>query len=115
MSNPKWLIFIVSVWITIMILGTIMEAAWVGKGETSIMNTLQTLPVFVENGSVIGAVIDPSSWGALYSMMTLNFAFFDESTEIIRWIVFLPLAIPFTILFLFFLASHLPVIGRGSS
>ena len=116
MSNPKWLIFIISVWVTLTVLGTIMEAAWFESGsEESTMSALLALPIFTEDGSVVGTVISPNSWGALYNILTLNFAFFTGEAAIIRWIIFLPLSAAFTILFLFFLASHVPIIGRGTS
>jgi len=116
MSNPKWLIFIISVWVTLTVLGTIMEAAWFESGsEETIMSTLVALPIFTEGGSVIGTILSADAWGALYNILTLNFAFLTGGAEIVRWIIFLPIAATFTILFGFFLMSHIPVIGRGSS
>ena len=116
MSNPKWLIFIFSIWITLTIIGTIMEAAWFESGsEETIMSSLLALPVFTEGGSVIGTVMSADTYAAIYSAMSLNFAFFTGGTVIIRWLVFLPIAVTFSILFLFFIMSHIPVIGRGTS
>lgn len=116
MSNPKWLIFIISTWVTLTILGTIMEAAWFESGsEETIMSTLLALPIFTEGGSVVGTVLSASAWRALFDIMTLNFAFFTGGATLIRWIIFLPVAAAFTILFGFFLLSHIPIIGRGSS
>lgn len=116
MSNPKWLIFIISVWVTLTVLGTIMEAAWFESGsEETIMSTLIALPIFTEGGSVIGTVLSADAWGALFSIFTLDFAFLAGGAVIIRWIIFLPIAATFSILFLFFIMSHIPVIGRGTS
>ena len=116
MSNPKWLIFIFSIWITLTIIGTIMEAAWFESGsEETIMSSLLALPVFTESGSVVGTVLSADTYAALYNVMSLNFAFFTGGAAILRWIIFLPIALTFAILFLFFIMSHIPVIGRGTS
>lgn len=119
MGNPKWLIFIFSVWIIVAILGGIIEGAYFGGGEAGIFNTLTNLPLFSDEGSFTGKAVatffSADSWGALFSILTFDFAFFSGATEIFRWVFFMPFALSILISFGFFLLSHIPIIGRGGS
>ena len=104
--NPKWIIFLVTAWLILALLGGVIDNAFIGTGsgsEQSTLNTLMSFKVFT-GIEVFGIVTLPlpnlAFFGALVQLFTFDLAMFEGSTEIFRWMFFLPIAIAIGISFM---------------
>lgn len=104
--NPKWLVFLITAWIALALLGGIIDGAFIGTGagtEEAVLNTLMSFKVF-SGVEVFGLFTLPlpnlEFFGALIHLFTFDLAMFQGSTEIYRWLIFLPIAIAVGISFM---------------
>lgn len=103
--NNKWVVFAVFVWIIGMFLGSTFEyhtdSDWVGADKET------TLEYLLDAKNISYSQSDTGTWNfvgfnteyftTLWSVMTFDFTFFNDDvnsgTEMIRWIIFVPVAI----------------------
>lgn len=95
--SPKWIIFIVMVWVILALLGGIIEGAYLGSGEASVLNTMMNAPIFTGEGNFFvnaaATFFDSAFWGALFTMLLFDFAMFEGTMAIFQWLFFMPIAI----------------------
>lgn len=108
----KWLVFLITTWFILAIMGLVIENASVGGNETSVLNTLMATKAFIEVNSVPLPVPNPSFWNAVYNVATFKLAMFTGFWAIFRWL-FLAIGIAIIINVAFSLASL--VRGGGSA
>jgi len=99
--GPKWTLYLLIVWAVLSLLGGVAEGAVFGSNSN-----------FAALFS--SSFVSKAFWDALFSLLSFKFVFLTGPYEIIRWLLFLPLAITLGIEFTWQLLSHIPVIGRGS-
>ena len=103
MLNPKWIGLIVFVWITLTFLGGTFEkhttatGDWEGDTQETQLEYLMNVKNIVAQTSGVGEVnfvlYNEEYWDSLWQMITWDFTFLrGEGYEMIRWIVFLPVA-----------------------
>jgi len=97
--SPKWIIFLITTWLILAILGGVIEGAYVGTGagtEQTVLNTLMNCKVMTSTtiwGKISGVFTDSSFFWAMFKVLTFDFVFFTGVWEIVRWVFFLPIAI----------------------
>ncbi len=113
----KWIVFVLSLWIVLGVLGGIVEQSFFTAGRDSGQGTLNTLMSFRIFTSLTGSgwipiPIPNLEWfNALKTVATFDFVFFQNPAgQIIRWIMFLPLGIAMGISFVLALVR-----GTGST
>jgi len=95
MLSAKWIAFFTFVWLGGAFLGAIIEGAYIGEGERSVLNQLAVWQKIQEEQDwgfweVVGVV--PGFFAGLFNMITFNFAFIRGSDwELYRWIIMGPL------------------------
>jgi len=92
----KWLVLVVSIWILLALLGGIMEGAYLEGDEQGTLNTLMSSRVMTSTtflGRIAGIFTDGAFWGALFSILTFQFAMFTGPWVMLQWVFFLPLAV----------------------
>lgn len=95
MLAAKYIAFFMFVWVGGAILGAILEKAFVGEGQRSVLDDLTFWQKIQSEESwgfweIPGAV--PGFFTALFRMMTLNFNFVQGTDfELYRWFIVLPL------------------------
>lgn len=103
MPSPKWMIFTVMSWVSLAILGGIIEKVYLGaRGEVGVLNKLANLPVFTGGltpASIFRTVFNPEFWQALGTMLIFDFAMFQGTWAIFNYIFFLPISIAMVVTF----------------
>ena len=110
--NNKWIIFAVFVWIIGMLLGSTFEYRtgdeWVGNAQET------TLEYLIDAKNITYTQDETGEWhfvgfnqnyfDTVWQVMTFDFTFFNDDinsgTEIIRWIVFIPISVGVALAFL---------------
>lgn len=103
--NTKWIVFAVFVWVIGMFLGSTFEqrsgSNWAGATEET------TLEYLMDAKNISYVADDTGEWNfvgfnrayfeTVWQVMTFDFTFFDDDvnsgTEMLRWIIFTPIAI----------------------
>ena len=103
----KWVVFVLSLWIVLGLLGGIVEQSFFTAGEdsgTGTLNTLMSMRIFTSlsgSGWIPIPVPNLEWFNALKTVGTFDFVFFQNSAgQIIRWIMFLPLGMAMGISFI---------------
>ncbi|KKN26132.1 hypothetical protein LCGC14_0877770 [marine sediment metagenome] len=94
--SPKWLIFLLTVWVFGGVFGLILEGGYLGDDQGSVINVLLNSKVITATGvlgKIAGVFTDTAMWGAIGSLLVWDFAFWEGSLEIVRWIIFIPVTI----------------------
>jgi hypothetical protein len=109
----KWIVVIITIWIIVSLLVGFVEAAMLG-GDIDPMTGEPTQPG-VLNTLMNSKITSLAFWGAVMAMATFHFpAIFYGGYVILQWIFFVPIFAAFLIMMAGYIASHIPVIGRGS-
>ena len=86
--SVRWIAGLSFVWVLCTVVSLIMEGAWVGGEELSVMNSLTGYSV-VDVGGVVG--VFKMSFGflthGLPKIISWNYAFFTGNFAILRWVM----------------------------
>jgi len=87
LTNPKWLIGIISLFLMLSILSGILEGAYLGDSELADVRRFTQAP-FTEPWAMPGWIV-----GILSKVLFFDYAFFHGEWAILRYIFFLPIGI----------------------
>jgi len=109
----KWIVLVISAWIVVSLLVGVVEGLIMG-GDIDPM-TGESVQPGVLNTLLSAKITSLAFWGAVVNMASFHFpSIFYGEWAILQWIFFLPISIAFLIMMAGYIASHIPVIGRGS-
>lgn len=94
--SPKWMIFLVMLWVCVSMFGAVLEGSFLGGDEQSHLNVLMNAKILTSTtvvGKIVGAFTDLEMWQAIAGILIWDFSFWEGSYEIVRWILFLPVSI----------------------
>lgn len=95
MLQTKWLVFLSMLWVSGMLICGVVEQQFLGSSEASLLNTVMNFNVF-STTTVFGVIPIPvpnTEWfGAIAQMLVFDFAIFSGTWEMVRWIIFMPIA-----------------------
>lgn len=94
--SPKWIIFLTTLWMFGSLFGLILEGAFPGEEEQTVLNTLMNCKVVTATswlGKITGAITDLAMWWALLKMFIWDFSFWQGSLQLVRWMIFFPISI----------------------
>jgi len=95
MLPPKVVAALVFIWIIGALLGGLYESSYIGSSEASLINKVLFYRIVTTEGSwgPLELAASPVDWmKSLWEMATFQFAFISGEAELVRWVVFLPLA-----------------------
>jgi len=98
--SPKWIIFLVTLWMFGAFFGLFLEGTFPGGEEETVINTLissKALTATSWMGKITGAITDLDVWLALGKIFIWDYSFWDGSflfipLEPVRWCLFLPIS-----------------------
>jgi len=93
--SPKWIIFLLMVWVFGALFGLALEGLLPGGPEQTVFNTLinsKALTATSWFGKITGAVTDLGMWIALGKIFIWDYSFWQGPLEMVRWVFFLPIS-----------------------
>ena len=110
MVQPKWIIFLLFVWITLGFLGATLEqhtgTTWEGITNQTTLEYLLDMKNITYDQSATGiwsfVKLNPAYFGVILKCMTWDFDFMQTDIgEMVRWIIFIPFSIGMAAMFIF--------------
>ena len=95
MLPTKWVVFLAAFWVVGSLICGLMEGAWLGPGEESVIESVMECKLFTSEditGRIAGA-FSGTLWSGLLNMASWNYGIFYGTWELVRWILLMPLTI----------------------